>query len=235
MLRSALASLTEPFFGSVVAATTTEPFVAFTFDDGPDPDRTPVILDVLARRQARATFFVLGERVTAHPALVRRTVAEGHEIALHAGTHTTLPDLPAIGQIRDLVAGRRAVVAATGRPPRLFRAPYGLQTRATVSIARALRMRPVMWSSYAAEWSDQPVAACVDQAAAPLTAGAIVLLHDGAASRTGRDRRPVAEVAEILDALLDIAAARGLRSIPVGELLRRGQPDRRPWFRSWRV
>jgi peptidoglycan/xylan/chitin deacetylase (PgdA/CDA1 family) len=235
MVRSALASLTEPFFASVVAATTTEPLVSFTFDDGPDPAGTPVVLDVLARRRARATFFVLGERVDANPALARQVVSEGHEVALHAGSHATLPDLSALAQTRNLVAGRRAVTAAVGRPPRHFRAPYGLQTRATVSIARALRMRPVMWSTYASEWGEQPVTACVDQAAAHLTAGAIVLLHDGAAGRSGRDRRPVAEVAEILDALLEIAATRGLTSVPVGELLRRGQPERRSWFRSWRV
>jgi peptidoglycan/xylan/chitin deacetylase (PgdA/CDA1 family) len=235
MVRSALASLTEPFFASVVATTTTEPLVAFTFDDGPDPEGTPVVLDILARRRARATFFVLGERVEAQRALVQRAVADGHEIALHAGTHATLPDLSAIEQARNLVAGRRAISAAVGQPPRHFRAPYGVQTRATVAIARVLGMRPVMWSSYAAEWSEQPVAACIDQAAAQLAAGAIVLLHDGAAGKHGRDRRPVMEVAEILEALLDIAATRRLTSVPVGELLRRGQPDRRPWFRSWRV
>jgi peptidoglycan/xylan/chitin deacetylase (PgdA/CDA1 family) len=221
MVRSALASLTEPFFASVVAATTAEPLVSFTFDDGPDPEGTPVVLDVLARRRARATFFVLGERVDAHPALARQVVSEGHEVALHAGSHATLPDLSALAQTRNLVAGRRAVTAAVGRPPRHFRAPYGLQTRATVSIA--------------SEWGEQSVTACVDQAADHLTAGAIVLLHDGAAGRSGRDRRPVAEVAEILDALLEIAATRGLTSVPVEELLRRGQPERRSWFRSWRV
>jgi peptidoglycan/xylan/chitin deacetylase (PgdA/CDA1 family) len=235
MVRSALASLTKPFFASVVATTTTEPLVAFTFDDGPDPDGTPVVLDLLARHRARATFFVLGERVDAHPALVRRAGAEGHEIALHAGSHATLPDLSAIEQARNLLAGRRAVTMATGQAPRHFRAPYGLQTRTTVSIARLLRMRPVMWSSYAAEWGEQPVAACIHQAAEHLGPGAIVLLHDGAAGRSGRARRPTGEVAEILDGLLAITEARGLTSVPVGELLRRGQPERRWWFRSWRV
>ena len=209
--------------------------MAFTFDDGPDPDGTPAVLDVLREHAARATFFVLGARVVEHPDLVRRIDAEGHELGLHGHEHVTLPELGPLAQLRTLVAGRRALRDALGRAPRLFRAPYGLQTPVTVAFSRLLRMQPVMWSAHAAEWTEQPLAACRDMVEPGIRPGGIVLLHDGSAGRNRRPRRPVPELAALLDDLLSLAASRDLDVVPVGELLAQGRPERRFWYRSWRV
>jgi len=234
-LRSMTSWVLRPVLGSSVAVDTARRSVAFTFDDGPDPDGTPIVLDVLREHAARATFFVLGARVIEHPDLVRRIDAEGHELGLHGHEHVTLPELGPLAQLRMLVEGRRALQATIGRAPRLFRAPYGLQTPATVAFSRLLRMQPVMWSSHAAEWTERPLAECRDLAEPGIRPGGIVLLHDGSAGRNERPRRPVPEVAALLDQLLDLADDRRLDGVPVGELLAHGRPERRFWYRSWRV
>lgn len=218
---------------STVAVDTDRPLVSFTFDDGPDEVRTPQVLEVLRAHGARATFFVLGRRAAAAPALLRLVAAEGHEIGLHGDDHTTLADLGAHRQALALWRGRRAVASAAGRPPALFRAPYGLQTPTTVALARSLRLRPVMWSAHAAEWDGRPVPDCVREASPGLVPGGIVLLHDGHAGR--RPARDLVDVLALLEALLVLAEARGLTVVPVGELLASGRPRSQAWFRSWRV
>lgn len=220
---------------SCIAVDTDEPVVSFTFDDGPDPAYTPLVLDALRERRARATFFLVGEAALAHPDLVRDIVDRGHELALHGHTHDAMPSLPVRRRAASLASGRRAVATAGGRPPRWFRAPYGEQTPGTVVAARLLGMRPVMWSAYAAEWEDRPLSSCVEHAAAALTPGAILLLHDGTGAPDEEPARRPDEVVALLEALLDVAADRGFEVVPVGELVRRGRPRRRFWFRKWRV
>jgi peptidoglycan-N-acetylglucosamine deacetylase len=217
-----------------VSVETADPVVAFTFDDGPDPECTPQVLDTLRSRGATATFFVLGEAARRSPELVRRAVAEGHEIGLHGQSHRPMTEIPVTERARSVVDGRRETARAAGRRADWFRAPYGKQTLDTVLLSRLLGMRPVMWSAYAREWEDHPIDWCADHAADAMSAGAILLLHDGAAGTTGRSREPDAIVA-LLESLLTVAEERGLGVVTVGELVRRGRPRRRLWFRDWKV
>jgi peptidoglycan/xylan/chitin deacetylase (PgdA/CDA1 family) len=98
--------------------------VALTFDDGPDPEWTPRILDALRRHGVKATFFVLGAKVNDHPELVRRILAEGHELGLHSFNHDDLTDVSPVQRRLQLELTRNAVARASGLDVRLFRPPY---------------------------------------------------------------------------------------------------------------
>jgi len=153
--------------------------VALTFDDGPDPASTPAFLDLLAERRARATFFLLGSMVAAAPRLAAEIAAAGHEIAVHGFDHRyTILRTP--GDVfDDLARARDTVSAATGQRPRFFRPPYGVLSSGAVLAARRLELTPVLWSSWGREWAPGATADSVfATAAAGLTGGATVLLHD---------------------------------------------------------
>lgn len=153
--------------------------VALTFDDGPDPRTTPLFLDELRRLGCAATFFVLGEMLDRHPALARRIVAEGHEIAVHGWRHdnalTARPGRSAAG-IR-----RTAALAAsvTGIRPRWYRPPYGVLSAETLVQAFRCGLRPVLWSTWGEDWTAEATPASVLATLGPgLRGGATVLLHD---------------------------------------------------------
>ncbi|HVU21753.1 MAG TPA: polysaccharide deacetylase family protein, partial [Rhizomicrobium sp.] len=98
--------------------------IALTFDDGPDPEWTPTILNILRAKHVKATFFIIGENAEANPGLVSRILREGHELGNHTFTHPNLADTPAAGVSLELNATQRLVEALTGRSMRLFRPPY---------------------------------------------------------------------------------------------------------------
>ncbi|MGW0595146.1 polysaccharide deacetylase family protein [Streptosporangium sp. NPDC002607] len=153
--------------------------VALTFDDGPDPRSTPRFLAELERLGCRATFFVLGEMLQRHPALGRRIVAEGHEIAVHGWSHenalTTRPGRMAAETHRaaDLVA------AVTGVDPTWYRPPYGVLSAETLLAARLRGLRPVLWTAWGRDWTRSASPASVlATLASGLRGGATLLLHD---------------------------------------------------------
>jgi len=110
--------------GAVTSRAMPNATVALTFDDGPDPVWTPRILDVLARHHAHGTFFVIGSRVNEYPALVRRMVAEGHEVGVHTFTHVELSTVPAWRRRLELTLSQNAIAGAAGFRPQLMRPPY---------------------------------------------------------------------------------------------------------------
>lgn len=180
--------------------------MAFTFDDGPDPVWTPRVLDTLARYGVKATFFVVGARVNEHPELVRRIVAEGHELGLHSYSHRNLVDLPAWEQATEIEMTRVAVATATGLDIRLFRPPYlgtpadvDPRARELVDLAASRGYTTVLGDLDTRDWlltDDEAIAG----ASAPFGSnGAISILHDG-----GGDRGPtVAALNRIIPALLE--------------------------------
>jgi peptidoglycan/xylan/chitin deacetylase (PgdA/CDA1 family) len=193
--------------------------VALTFDDGPG-NVTPAVLDVLARHQARATFFVLGSRVRRGGALVRRAAAEGHELGVHAWHHRDLSGRP-VRACAGLALSRAVVRAAGGPPaPRVFRPPYGATSRPLVVAARALGLVTVVWDVDPRDYEEPGAEAIRARVRAEIRPGSIVLLHD--------DRPGLAATAVALDGILDDLAARGLDTTTVGALLgltpRQGAP-----------
>jgi peptidoglycan/xylan/chitin deacetylase (PgdA/CDA1 family) len=179
--RRALLRLAGPLLRPVsctMCVATTDAVVALTYDDGPDPAHTPGLLDLLADRGVRATFFVLADAAVAHPELVRRIVAEGHELALHGADHTRLPTLPDHEAVAVVADARRRVEAVAGVPVRLFRPPYGAHTVGSLRGWRALGLDVVIWSGWAADWYDDAPEAVTARARRSVHPGGFLLLHD---------------------------------------------------------
>jgi peptidoglycan/xylan/chitin deacetylase (PgdA/CDA1 family) len=218
---------------STTCVRTTTPAVALTFDDGPDPRLTPRVLDVLRERQVSATFLLVAQRVREHPELARRVVAEGHEVGLHGDSHVDLRGVPLVEQYRALQRGRRDVEEVLGVPVRWFRAPYGKQEPETLLACRALRLRPLMWSTSGHDWEPSSLHEQLEHVAAGVRPGAVVLLHDGAADVVEPPAPPPAFQPELLERLLDVLVARGLEPVTISRLIAAGRPVRAPWFEQW--
>jgi peptidoglycan-N-acetylglucosamine deacetylase len=182
--------------------------VALTFDDGPDPDATPAVLDALAAASTRAVFFLVGEQVEAHPELARRVADEGHQVALHGFRHVEHDEL-GTGARADLDRGAAAIAAATGVEPQLYRPPYGRFSEHSFRAVRELGLTPVYWSGWGLDWEPIPVARIAETAIRDLEPGTILLLHDSARYAT---RPSAAPTAEALPAI--IAAMRDRRLEP---------------------
>jgi peptidoglycan/xylan/chitin deacetylase (PgdA/CDA1 family) len=152
--------------------------VSLTFDDGPSPEFTPRVLDALAAQGAKATFFVLVEQAEAHPELLRRILADGHEVGLHGIDHARLSLLPARRATALIRAGRRRLEQVAGRKITLFRPTYGAQTIGQFLGTRALGLEVVIWTAWAADWDGSPAQVIAERALKALHPGGFVLLHD---------------------------------------------------------
>lgn len=214
-------------FGTVTGVRTAGPAAALSFDDGPDPEATPRLLDLLGRAGARATFFLVGKRAARHPELVARIAAEGHAVGNHGWDHPALPTLKPAAVVDQLRRTAEAIAAAGVARPRLMRPPYGDQSLASHLAARRLGLTVTAWSVVGADWEDDDGATIAGRVLAGLHPGAIVLLHDSLASwgaERFRDRGPtLAAVAAVL------AARPDWRFLTVPQLLALGRPRRRWW------
>jgi len=155
--------------------------IALTFDDGPDPRDTPQLLDVLARHRVVATFFWLGERIQALPALARAAAAAGHQIAIHGYAHQAFPLLPATALRNQLDRTRQLIADASGQNPATIhdvRPPFGVFTPRTLARLAEWQYRTVMWSVVPCHWL-QPAAETVQQVVQQTRAGAVLVLHEG--------------------------------------------------------
>ena len=154
--------------------------VALTFDDGPDPDSTPAVLDALDAAGAKATFFLVGEQVMKHRALAREVVDRGHAVGLHGFEHKEHETLPGRMAGEDLARGLGALEVACGSRPRLFRPPYGRFSEVSYTACEKLRLEPVYWSAWGGDWEDVPAARIADLVVRDMKDGIVVLLHDSA-------------------------------------------------------
>ncbi len=183
--------------------------VALTFDDGPHPQGTPAILDVLRERGATATFFLVGEQVALRPALVAEIVAEGHRVELHCYHHRNLLRLSPRAFLEDAERARAAIEEAGGQAVADYRPPYGIFSAATLRTVRG-RWRPVLWSRWGRDWDrDATAESIARRAGAGIVAGDVVLLHDADYySAPGSWVRTAAA----LPAILDEIEGRGLKT-----------------------
>ncbi|MFF4890260.1 polysaccharide deacetylase family protein [Micromonospora chersina] len=193
---------------------TDAPLVALTFDDGPQPQWTPMVLDTLAEHRVPATFFLVGERARRHAALVRDRLA-GHEVGNHSWAHHDLARMDARTAYDDLRRSHEAITAATGVAPRLLRPPWGHLGGAVLHAAARLDYRLVLWTlqMVEGEYPHDP-AGHARRIVADVRPGTILLGHD-----VGPERRLVA-----LRGLPDMISglrARGYTFVTVSELLRR--------------
>jgi peptidoglycan/xylan/chitin deacetylase (PgdA/CDA1 family) len=231
---------------TIACVRTGEPVVSLTYDDGPDPQFTPGILDALAAHGARATFFVLVESAERHRQLITRMLAEGHEVGLHGIDHTRLSPLPlrrATALIRD---GRRRLEQVAGRRITLFRPTYGAQTLQQYVATRALGLEVVIWSSWAQDWDGSSADVIAGRAVQALHHGGFLLLHDasgdgvgsapidpsaadasGADAPAGGDR--AVDRVKATELMLAGMQERGYRSETVSQLLSRFPAVRTVW------
>ncbi|MFJ4184360.1 polysaccharide deacetylase family protein [Kitasatospora sp. NPDC089509] len=159
--------------------------VNLTIDDGPDPQWTPRVLDVLARNGAKAVFCMLGPNAQAHPELARKVVAAGHRLCDHSVSHDTAMDHKDVAyQEKEIVDGQRMIQEATGGAPvPYYRAPGGAFTPESRQIAAAHGMRPLGWNVDTRDFERPGVEKIVETAKAQLRIGPTVLLHDGGGNR----------------------------------------------------
>ncbi len=178
--------------------------IALTFDDGPNPEATPRLLDTLAAHDVRATFFLLGRHVSRWPALARRVAEEGHQIGNHGFEHRRLHFAGPSRARRDVGEGRAAIHAACGVETHHFRAPHGFRSPFVSPAARAVGERTVGWSLGVRD-SDRPgVGEIAHRVLTGVAPGSIVLLHDGDGYDPLGDRlQTVAAVGDIIPALRD--------------------------------
>lgn len=198
---------------------TDQPVIALTFDDGPSPKLTPQLLDTLKQRNIKVTFFVLGQMVQAHPEILQREIAEGHEVGNHTWDHLPLPKvMNKEGGLAHEIGDTSALIKqVTGKPPLLLRPPYGAggnNPRLCHAIEKEYGMKVVLWSVDPDDWKDpgsQVVTSRILNGwkeSGGVKPGAIILVHDIHKGSV-----------EAMPALLDALLAKGYKFVTVSELL----------------
>ncbi len=186
---------------------------SLSFDDGPDPNLTPRLLDHLRQFQARATFFVIGEKAIRHPDLIKCIVEQGHEIGNHSYSHPYMLKLSDGELLRQIDRTQYAVFDACGRWPTLFRAPHGRMKKHQRTMLEFNRqIKCCYWSLDPKDWRDQDAAIIASRIVGEVRRGDIVLTHDVLET----------SVNGVQDALQAIEAS-DLQSIPISELMQLGE------------
>lgn len=195
-------------FGPTIFRTRSAKQLALTFDDGPNPSVTPQLLDLLAKHNAKATFFLVGKFVRGCPELTKEITTRGHLIGNHTDSHPNLFFCGPDETKEQLVRCQEAVHRATWTAPRWFRPPFGFRNPRTTEIAQRHGMRTAMWTSLPGDWRAKsaewlierlkPVAtgaqSGIAQAAkGPATTGQLLCLHDGDYTQQNGDRRHTVE------------------------------------------
>lgn len=164
------------------------PYVALTYDDGPNEPWTLRLLEVLDRHSVKATFFVIGRYVAQTPGIARNIVAAGHAIGLHTWDHSNLIFAGSSEVRRQINETRRAVLDATGIDTNLFRPPFGARRPATLRIVRSAGLEPILWNVTAYDWKPTTAEKVVAHIERQMRGGDVILMHDGGHTAMGADR-----------------------------------------------
>jgi peptidoglycan/xylan/chitin deacetylase (PgdA/CDA1 family) len=218
-------------FGTITQVATQERVAALTFDDGPHPEFTPRLLEILERHGAHATFFMLGEAARKHPAVVQQVARGGHAIGNHSWDHPSFPLITGRARCAQMRACAAAVAPYGGR--RLFRPPYGHQNIASRLEALWLGYRVVTWNVVAEDWCDRDVDWMANRLVERIKPGSVVLLHD-AIYWSPHEVSPQCDRGPMLAAVDTTLGRLGgrFRFVTIPELLRYGRPRRQYWYRG---
>jgi len=194
--------------------------IALTFDDGPNADVTPCVLDLLDEAGARATFFCVGARARGHPRLVREIAARGHTVENHAFRHSLAMGFYGVRRlVRDIGDAQKTLADITGVAPEFFRAPFGIRTPLTEPALARLGLRCVAWNVRSLDSIDSCATRVASRVARRLTPGSIVLMHDGMEGRRRRARADAPSVMGALPLVLATMRERGWRSVTLRSAL----------------
>ncbi|MFN5745866.1 MAG: polysaccharide deacetylase family protein [Methylococcaceae bacterium] len=187
--------------------------IALTFDDGPDPEVTPKVLDLLDAHGATASFFCIAERARRHPELLRAICARGHLVENHSLSHRWHFAFQGIGRLRGELRQAQAEIAdITGRAPVFFRAPFGFRNPWMGAVVSELDLQLVSWTRRGYDAVIGHPGQVARRLTRRLTAGDIILLHDGSSARHGD--RPV--VLDVLPTVLAAITSQGCRARSLG-------------------
>jgi peptidoglycan-N-acetylglucosamine deacetylase len=194
------------------------PYIAMTFDDGPSPETTPRLLDILKQRNIKATFFMIGQNAQRNPEIVKRILAEGHEIGNHSWTHPQLSKLSDQRVTDEITKTQDAIKDASGYTPVLFRPPYGaITSRQKDWIEKQFGLSIIMWSVDPFDWK-RPGASVIEQRIlAGARPGSIILSHD-----------IHKQTVDAMPATLDALAQKGFKFVTVSQLIAMNQPKTSP-------
>jgi peptidoglycan/xylan/chitin deacetylase (PgdA/CDA1 family) len=181
---------------------------ALTFDDGPHAQGTPAVLEILARANVTATFFLVGEQVRRNPSLAGEIAAAGHGVGLHCDRHRNLLRLSPRQVREDIARAQELIVESTGIAPTLYRPPYGILNAAALRVARESGWRTLLWTRWGRDWEARATPESISARVADgACAGDVLLLHDADDySAPGSWRRTAAALPRVLETL----AERGL-------------------------
>jgi peptidoglycan-N-acetylglucosamine deacetylase len=192
---------TPPAAAPAVATPSTTPlpikYVVLTFDDGPDLEYTPKVLDVLAQYDAKATFFEVGQNVSKHPELTKRVHAAGHSVQNHTWDHSDLRRLTPAKFQQEVASTDQAIRTAIGSTPACLRPPYGGVSATVRQRAKAMGKDLVVWTVDSRDWTKPGTTAIVQRVLKNVHSGSVILMHDGGGNRT----QTVAALPLILKAL----------------------------------
>jgi len=190
--------------------------LALTYDDGPNDPHTFRLLEVLARHNVHATFFLIGRYVQQRPGIVRELVKAGHVVGNHTFTHPLLT-LKSTNEVqRELTDCRKAIGDAIGKNSNLFRPPFGGRRPAVLRVARSLGLQPIMWNVTGYDWNAPPAAAIERKVESQMRGGDVILLHDGGHRQMGADR---SQTVLATDHLLSRYRSEGYEFVTIPQML----------------
>jgi len=212
----AMAPWAQGFGRTLVSGVRGSKQIALTYDDGPNDPYTLRLMDVLARHDVRATFFLIGRHVQQRPDMVRDLMKAGHVVGNHTFTHPHLVVSSAIETRTQLEECQRAVQEVTGESPRLFRPPFGGRRPATLRIVRSLGMEPVMWNVTSWDWKTPGAEKIVRTCMRQMRGGDVILMHDGSHIAMGADR---SQTVVATDRLIERYKQEGFEFVTVPEVV----------------
>lgn len=195
-------------------------YIALTFDDGPWAGQTEKILDILASKGAKATFFMLGMSVQRNPSLAKLVAASGNEVATHSQSHKLLAKAPKATAVYEIATGAKTVRRYTGKAPHWYRPAGGSVNPFVYSEAQSLGLQVILWTLDTHDYRKPGVAKIVTFVVGNAKNGSVVLMHDGGGDRS--------QTIAALPVIIDAVRARGFRFVTLTELYDRPNPPKMP-------
>ncbi len=198
--------------------------LALTYDDGPNDPYTLHLLDVLAKHDVRATFFLIGRYAKHRPDIVRELAQHGHVIGNHTLTHPSLIFRTPARIRRELADCQRVLTDAAGEQSNLFRPPFGGRRPAVLRIARGIGFDPVMWNVSGCDWKAPSAEYIERKVTRQIRGGDVILLHDGGHKVFGADR---SRTVSATDRLITRYHGEGYNFVTIPEMMRKASPGNR--------